>query len=904
MNTHNSSDYEHDMETINANNKSPSPPPIQFKSEAANIYYNAMRVKSATPSNLQQQQQQTKKKKKQEKKKIRWNKKTKKGKFNHILPTTTTSTVPPTTTTQDTPRTTSYYESKMAKLLKKHRTFAAEHTKEMNKSPSDLANDMTIQEKVSSSSKVVDEEKDGVATPKKKKAKTSIKKKSTRKHMTLDEFYDDEPVVESEEAKKIVTTPSQSPVKKSGIDSLAVVDESPFLLDMLEEEKEKKVVRSEKVDVEESNFIADMIKEEKNKVVSSEKLNDRQEDIFTDIGDDKKPVVNIIAGDESNCSSISESTSPSGKVVKRFDVDKSIEKFEAAKRKHSSSSTTISKKKIKEQALEKMKKAIRFAKSNNTSSPQDDTAISSTGNEAFSPNLTGEFTNIEETPPTPLKGYEHRLAQALATSDRPETAVAFLKEEDIPLSPQFIEWINKKESSLWTMNKEEFVQYWLDVLDTLLSHQDMTEIIVDTVGEVFVSVNDYFSPKEEDKVTVDKDTLLMPVTEDDEKQPIKKKMKPKSVLKSSDKRSFKPKETIDAWHKIDAFLNRTSNMQTDDTTASDLKTELLRLAKLEEEDDSSIKTELLRLAKLEGEDDDSSIKTEQCTKSEDSIVTECPDKEDEASLVTESPNNKDDKSIVTETPSEAKIAPIAPVNAEMAEKPEVVKESVATEELPKEDWRKLLKALLREVEKEEVEDKQIEELHEFISNEQDVLDSYERKASTTEEAKSNPVETSTALVTTNTMDAKVADNTKTPKHKKKKKEESVKKKPKVKELKVWEKTEDPIVDTSKIDKMKKDNKKDKANQLMAQELKVWEKDASDNSTAASSNLLVKGDASLQTAATGSTVDTNFSVTSCNGLRVEILRDVREITSGIKQMILCKCNEYTPNYSQDISNRYA
>ena len=127
----------------------------------------------------------------------------------------------------------------------------------------------------------------------------------------------------------------------------------------------------------------------------------------------------------------------------------------------------------------------------------------------------------------------------------------------------------------------------------------------------------------------------------------------------------------------------------------------------------------------------------------------------------------------------------------------------------------------------------------------------------------------------------------------------------MKELKVWEKTEDLIVDTSKIDKMKKDvHAKDKANQLMAQELKVWEKDASDNSTAASSTLLIKGDASLQTAATGSTVDTTFSATSCNGLKIEVLKDLREITSGIKRMILCKCNEYTPNYSQDISNRYA
>ena len=902
------------MDTINAANKSPSPPTVQFKSEAANIYYNAMRIKNSSPD--LQQQQQPKKKKKQEKKKIRWNKKTKKGKFHNILPTTTTAVPPTTTKVEDTPRTTSYYENKMAQLLKKHRTVAAEHTKEMNKSPSDLANDMTIKEKVSSS-KVSDGEDTKKRNMKQKKSSTKNKSVNTKKHITLDEFYDDDPVVESKEAKNelkkskeakpIVKLPSLSPAgKKSDNSTPAVDDESPFLLDMLEEEKEKKVVSSEEVDVEieESNFIADMIEEEKNNVVSSEKLNDLQEDIFTDITDDKKPVVNIIAGDESNCSSISESTSPSGKVVKRFDVEKSIDKFEASKRKHSSSSTMLSKKKIKEQALNKMKKAIRFAKSNSTSSPQDNTAaIFSTENEAFSPNLTGEFTNGEESgaPASSLKGYEHRLAQALATSNRPETAVAFLKEEDIPLSPQFIDWINKKESSLWTMNKGEVVQYWLDVLDTLLSHQDMTEIIVDTVGEVFVSVNDYFSTKEEDKDTVDKDTSLMPATEDAEKPPIKKKEKPKSALKSVNKRSFKPKETIDAWHKIDAFLNRTSNMQTDDTTASDLKTELLRLAKLEEEgDDSSIKTELLRLAKLAEEDDDSSIKTEQCTKSEDSIVTECPDKEDEASIVTEIPNNKDDKSIVTETPSGAKIAPSAPFNTEKAEKPEKAEESVATEELPREDWRKLLKALLEEVEKEEVEAEHTEELHEFITNEQDVLDSYERKASASAEAKHDTVDTSTALVTTNTIDAKVADNSKTPKQKKKK--ETVNKKPKVKELKVWEKTEDSIVDTSKIDKMKKDNKKDKANQLMAQELKVWEKD--DNSTAASSNLLIKGDASLQTASTGSTVDTNFSVTSCTGLRVEILKDVREITSGIKRMILCKCNEYTPNYSQDISNRYA
>ena len=902
MNTHNSSNIEqlqsyneHDMDTINAANKSPSPPPIQFKSEAANIYYNAMRVKNSESPDLQQHQ--PKKKKKQEKKKIRWNKKTKKGKFNHILPTT--STVPPTPTTikvEDTTRTTSYYESKMAELLKKHRTVAAEHTKEMNKSPSDLANDMTIQEKVSSS-KVLDGEKDGVDTLKKKKAKTSIKKKSTSKHMTLDEFYDDEPVVESKDEAKPLLSP------KSDIDTPAIVEESTFLLDMLEEEeKEKNVVSSEKLDVEESNFIADMIEEEKNKVVSSEKSNDLQEG---EVEDDKKPVVNIIAGDESNCSSISESTSPSGKVVKRFDVENSIEKFEAVRRKHNSSSTTVSKKKIKEQALNKMKKAIRFSKSNSASSPQD--TISSTENEAFSPNLTGEFTNKEEKTPSPsLKGYEHRLAQALATSDRPETAVAFLKEEDIPLSPQFIDWINKKESSLWTMNKEVLVEYWLDVLDTLLSHQDMTEIIVDTVGEVFVSVNDYFSTKEEDKGAVDKVIALpMPATEDTEKLLIEKKTKPKSALKSVNKRSYRPTETIDAWHKIDAFLNRTSNMQTDDnTTASDLKTELLRLAKLDEDDDSSIKTELLRLAKLEEKEDDSSIKTEQCTKSEDSIVTECPDKEDEASIVTEIPNNKDDKSIVTETPSEAKVTPNVPVDtAEMVEKPEMTKESVATEELPREDWRKLLKALLEEVEKEEVEAKHTEELHEFISNEQDVLDSYERKASTSAEAKHDTVSTSTALiVATNTMDTTVADNNKTPKQKKNEKKMKSMKKPKVKEPKVWEKTEESIVDTNKIDKMEKDNKKDKANQLMAQELKVWEKDASDNSTSASSNL-VKGDASLQTAATGSTVDTNFSVSSCNGLKTEILKDVREITSGIKRMILCKCNEYTPKYSQDISNRY-
>jgi len=899
------------METINANNKSPSPPPIQFKSEAANIYYNAMRVKNTTTPDLQQQQ--PKKKKKQEKKKIRWTKKTKKGKFHNILPTTANTTPTPTAaTTQDTPRTTSYYENKMAQLLMKHRTVAAEHTKEMNKSPSDLANDMTFKEKVSSSSKVVDGEDTKKRNMKQKKSSTKNKSVNTKKHMTLDEFYDDEPVKESKKKKPVIKTASLSSGKRSGIDSSAVVDESPFLLDMLEEEKEKKVVNTEKVEIEESKFVADMIEEEKNKVVSSEKLNDHQEDVFTDISDDKKPVVNIVAGDESNCSSISESTSPSGKIVKRFDVDKSIEKFEAAKRKHSSSSTMLSRKKIKEQALDKMKKAIRFAKSNSTSSPQDDTAISSTGNEAFSPNLTGEFTNKEESgaPSASLKGYEHRLAQALATSDRPETAVAFLKEEDIPLSPQFIDWINEKESSLWTMNKEELFQYWLDVIDVLLSHVDMTEIIVDTVGEVFVNVNDYFSIKEEEKGSVDKEvtpplndkevTSLMPATEDTEK-PLKKKPI-KSVLKSSDKRSFRPKETIDAWHKIDAFLNRTSNMQTDDnTTASDLKTELLRLAKLEEEDDS-IKTELLRLANLEEEGDDSSIKTEQCTKSEDSIVTECPNKEDEASIVTEIPNNKDDKSIVTETPSEARIAPSAPINTETAEKPETVEESIATEELPREGWRKLLKALLEEVEKEEVEAEHTEELKEFISNEQDVLDSYERKASTSAEAKQDTVETSTALVTTNnTMDTTVADNTKTPKQKKKMKSM---KKSKAKEPKVWEKTEDSIVDTSKIDKMKKDNKKDKANQLMSQELKVWEKDASDNSTAASSNLLVKGDASLQTAATASTADTNFSVTSCNGLRIEVLKDIREITSGIKRMILCKCNEYTPNYSQDISNRYA
>jgi len=887
MNTHNYSNIEqlqsyneHDIETINAANKSPSPP-IQFKSEAANIYYNAMRVKNSESPDLQQQH---KKKKKQEKKKIRWNKKTKKGK-----PTTANATIPSTPIkVEDTPRTTSYYENKMKQLLKKHRTLAAEHTKEMNKSPSDLANDMTFQEEVTSS-KVVDGEV--IKKRSMKKNKSSIKnKRNTSKHMTLDEFYDDEPVVKkSKETKKIVTTASLSP--KSDINTPAIVEESAFLLDMLEEEKEKKIVSSEEK-LEESNFIADMIEEEKNKVVSSEKLNDRQEDIFTDSSDDKeKPVVNIIAGDESNCSSISESTSPSGKVVKRFDVEKSIEKFEAAKRKHSSSSTTLSKKKIKDQALNKMKKAIRFSKSNSTSSPQDDTVISSTDNEAvdgFSPNLTSEFTNKEESgvPSAPLKGYEHRLAQALATSNRPETAVAFLKEEDIPLSPQFIDWINKKESSLWTMNKEELVQYWLDVIGVLLSHVDMTEIIVDTVGEVFVSVNDYFSStKEEDTGAVDKEvTPPMPVMKDDEKPPIKKKEKPKSALKSVNKRSYRPKETIDAWHKIDAFLNRTSNMQTDDTTASELKTELLRLAKRKEEGD------------------DSSIKTEQCSKSEDSIVTECPDKEDEASIVTESPNNKDDKSIVTETPSEAQITPSVPVDtAEMAEKPEMTKESVATEELPREDWRKLLKALLEEVEKEEVEAEHTEELHEFISNEQDVLDSYERKASTSAEAKHDTVETSTALVPTKTMDTTVDDNNKTPEQKKKKK--SVKKKPKVKEPKVWEKTEDSIVDTGNIDKIKKHNKKDQANQLMAQELKVWEKDVSDNSTAASSNL-VKGDASLQTAATGSTVDTTFSVTSCNGLRVEVLKDVSEITSGIKRMILCKCNEYTPKYSQDISNRYA
>ena len=725
MDTHTSSNIEQlqsnnerDMETINVADKSPSPP-IQFKSEAANIYYNAMRMKSATPSNLQQQQQ-PQPKKKQEKKKIRWNKKTKKGKFNHILPTTANKTAPLAVTTTQETKSTSYYENKMSQLLKKHRTFAAEHTKEMNKSPSDLANDMTIQDEVSSK-QVLDGDV-GVATPKKKKAKTSIKKKSTSKHMTIDEFYDDEPVVESKKKKPVVKLPSLSPAgKKSDNSTPAVVDESPFLLDMLEEEKEKKVVSTEKslVEIEDSNFIADMIEEEKNKVVSSEKLNDLQEgeaeeDVFTDISDEKKPVVNIIAGDESNCSSISESTSPSGKVVKRFDVDKSIEKFEAAKRrKHNSSSTKLSKKKIKEQALNKMKKAIRFSKSNSTSSPQDTTAIPSTENEAFSPNLTGEFINREESgaPSPSLKGYEHRLAQALATSDRPETAVAFLKEEDIPLSPQFIDWINKKESSLWTMNKEELVQYWLDVISSLLSHQDMTEIIVDTVGEVFVSVNDYFSTKEVDKGVVDKVIdPSMPATEDVEKPPIKKKEKPKSALRSVNKRSFRPKETIDAWHKIDAFLNRTSNMQTDDTTASELKVELLRLAKLEDEDDNSIKTELLRLAKLEEKDDDSSIKTEQCTKSEDSIVTECPDKEDEASIVTESPNNKDDKSIVTETPSGA-------VNNEIVEKLETVEELVVEEEeLPREDWRKLLKALLEEVEKEEVEAEHTKELHEFISN--------------------------------------------------------------------------------------------------------------------------------------------------------------------------------------------